>query len=225
MKIIKRKLIESLSMFYRFWVWPWIRAYIEISTKSIMKQGSYIKNTELEGYDFIGKRATLMNCTMGCYSVVQFGGDFTDTDIGRYSQLGPNINIIIGNHPTSKFVSINPAFYNPDAIFGYTFVKERKFVDTPDKRTVIGSDVWIGNNVNILGGVTIGDGAVIGAGALVINDIPPFSVNVGIPAKTIKYRFTEEQIEKLLADKWWEKDEEWIKANIDLFSDIEEYMK
>ena len=190
-----------------------------------MKQGSYIRKTKLQGRDFIGKNASLVNCTMGRYSVVQFGGDFTDTDIGRYSQLGPNISVIIGNHPTEKFVSINPAFYNPDAIFGYTFVKDRKYVDTPQKRTVIGSDVWIGNDVKIMGGVSIGDGAVIGAGAIVIKDIPPYSINVGIPAKTIKYRFTEEQIEKLLVDKWWLKDDAWILEHIDDFSDVEMYLR
>ncbi|MBQ9360106.1 MAG: CatB-related O-acetyltransferase [Lachnospiraceae bacterium] len=95
----------------------------------------------------------------------------------------------------------------------------------PESRTQIGSDVWLGNGVRIMGGVRIGDGAVVGAGALVTKDIPPYSINVGVPAKTIKYRFTEDQIEKLLADKWWEKDEGWIRKNIDRFADIEDFLK
>ncbi|MBO5552095.1 MAG: CatB-related O-acetyltransferase [Lachnospiraceae bacterium] len=95
----------------------------------------------------------------------------------------------------------------------------------PSGRTRIGSDVWLGNDVRIMGGVKIGDGAVVGTGALVTKDIPPYSINVGVPAKTIKYRFTEEQIEKLLTSKWWEKDEQWINSNIDRFSDVEVFFK
>ncbi|MCR5774622.1 MAG: acetyltransferase, partial [Lachnospiraceae bacterium] len=103
--------------------------------------------------------------------------------------------------------------------------KQDRFQEKPSERTRIGSDVWIGSNVLIMGGVNIGDGAVVGAGAVVTEDLPPFSINVGIPAKTIKYRFTEEQRDKLLADKWWEKDEGWILSNIDRFSDVEEFVK
>ena len=97
-------------------------------------------------------------------------------------------------------------------------------MDMPAQRTRIGSDVWLGNDVRIMGGVSIGDGAVVGTGALVTKDIPPYSINVGVPAKTIRYRFTEEQIKKLLAEKWWEKDEKWLRDNIERFGDIETFL-
>ena len=71
---------------------------------------------------------------------------------------------------------------------------------------------------------SIGDGAVVGTGALVTKDIPPYSINVGVPAKTIRYRLTEEQIKKLLAEKWWEKDEKWLRDNIERFGDIETFL-
>lgn len=48
--------------------------------------------------------------------------------------------------------------------------------------------VWIGPNVIVLPGVHIGEGAVVGAGAVVTKDIPPYTVNVGIPAKTVGER-------------------------------------
>jgi len=63
---------------------------------------------------------------------------------------------------------------------------------------IIGNDVWIGANAIILQGVTIGDGAVIAAGAVVTKDVPPYAIVGGVPAKVIKYRFSDDVILKLL---------------------------
>jgi acetyltransferase-like isoleucine patch superfamily enzyme len=68
----------------------------------------------------------------------------------------------------------------------------------------IGHDVWIGHNAMILSGVTIGTGAVIGAGAIVTKDVPPYAIAVGVPAKTIRYRFEKAAISALLKSQWWE---------------------
>ena len=54
-----------------------------------------------------------------------------------------------------------------------------------------------------MSGVTIGDGAVIANNSHVVKNIEPYSLVGGNPAKLIKYRFTPEQIEKLLKIKWW----------------------
>jgi len=82
----------------------------------------------------------------------------------------------------------------------------------------IGNDVWIGYNSIILPKVSIiADGAVIGAGAVVHEDIPPYAVVTGCPARIVRYRFPQEIIEKLLASKWWEKDIEEIRPNIHEF--------
>ena len=65
-----------------------------------------------------------------------------------------------------------------------------------DQDVTIEDGVWVGCNVTILKGVTIGRGAVVGAGSLVTKDIPPYSIAVGNPARVIKSRFTEAQIEE-----------------------------
>jgi carbonic anhydrase/acetyltransferase-like protein (isoleucine patch superfamily) len=64
-----------------------------------------------------------------------------------------------------------------------------------------------------MSGVTIGDGAVIAANALVTKDVPPYAIVGGNPAKIIKYRFTEEQIERLSKIKWWDWKEEVVTKN------------
>ena len=69
---------------------------------------------------------------------------------------------------------------------------------------VIGNDVWIGYEAVIMSGVTIGDGAIIGTRALVTNDVPPYTIVGGVPAKQIRKRFPEEIISELLKLKWWD---------------------
>ncbi|WP_026884959.1 CatB-related O-acetyltransferase [Clostridium beijerinckii] len=79
---------------------------------------------------------------------------------------------------------------------------------------VIGNDVWIGYDAIIMSGVKIGDGAIIGTRAIVTNDVPPYTIVGGIPAKVIKKRFRDDIILKLLKIKWWDWPYEKIKANI-----------
>ena len=69
---------------------------------------------------------------------------------------------------------------------------------------VIGNDVWIGYEAVIMSGVTIGDGAIIGTRALVTNDVPPYTIVGGVPAKQIRKRFPEKTISELLKLKWWD---------------------
>ena len=67
----------------------------------------------------------------------------------------------------------------------------------------MGHDVWIGANVIVLDGIQIGNGAVIAAGAIVTRNVEPYEIVGGVPAKTIKKRFDDETINKLLESKWW----------------------
>ena len=71
--------------------------------------------------------------------------------------------------------------------------------------TIIGNDVWIGQNAVILPGVKIGDGAIIGANAVVGSNVAPYTIVVGNPAKEIRKRFDNELIELMLKFKWWDK--------------------
>jgi acetyltransferase-like isoleucine patch superfamily enzyme len=74
--------------------------------------------------------------------------------------------------------------------------------------------------VIIFDNVKIGNGAIIGANSLVNKDIPAYSINVGSPAKIIRYRFSDKVISDLEKFKWWEKDFKWLKENYLDFSNI-----
>jgi len=81
---------------------------------------------------------------------------------------------------------------------------------------VIENDVWIGNGTTIISPAKISNGAIIGANSVVRGIIEPYSTTIGNPAKTIKVRFTDSQILKLLKIAWWNWDEEKIKTNLHL---------
>ena len=70
--------------------------------------------------------------------------------------------------------------------------------------TSIGNDVWIGACSIIKQGITIGDGAVIGANSFVNKDVPPYTIVFGAPAKIYKYRFNQEEIERIIKAHYWD---------------------
>lgn len=137
-------------------------------------------------------------------------------EIGKFTSLGPNIKLIAGNH-NYKFVTNYP-FQSIDAIsHAKTFwrlldntIEDHLF----NEKTIIGHDVWIGHSAIIKGGITIGNGAIVAAGAVVTKDIEPYTIVGGNPAKVLKKRFTDSQIEKLNAIKWWDWDDEKINENL-----------
>ncbi|PQO43900.1 CatB-related O-acetyltransferase [Blastopirellula marina] len=112
-------------------------------------------------------------------------------EIGNYTSIAAGVRVVNENHPLSHF-STHPQFY--------VFHEERPWL-------VIGDDVWIGFNAIILPGChSIGTGAVIGAGAVVTKDVPPYAIVGGNPARVLRYRFSEDMAEELLASKWWQKE-------------------
>lgn len=185
--------------------------------------------TLFEGNNSVGENTTITNCNIGEGTYVGKYNHFSAIKIGRYCSIGSFIINTSGNHPTTKFASTHPAFFSKGNAAGFTFSTEQKFEEMiyaeKNYLVVIGNDVWIGDNVTIMSGVKIGDGAIIGANCLVNKDILPFSINVGVPSKVVRYRFTDEIIEELLLLKWWDKGFMWIKDNSIYFSDVNTLIK
>lgn len=70
--------------------------------------------------------------------------------------------------------------------------------------TTVGNDVWIGREATIMPGVTIGDGAVVGAHSVVTKDVEPYAVVAGNPARHLRVRFDPDDVDRLLAVRWWD---------------------
>ena len=138
--------------------------------------------------------------------------------IGNFCSLGQHINIYLGGNHRTDWVTTYPFGHMDTNTFN-------KFNGAESKKTkgdvIIGNDVWIGDCVTIMSGITIGDGAVVANNSHVVKNVEPYSMVGGNPARFIKYRFTKDQIDKLLEIKWWDWDDEKINQYTPLLCNID----
>lgn len=136
-----------------------------------------------------------------------------DKDVAHNSAI-LNLHAIMSNHRMDGITTY------PFNIFGCGWEKVTPTIEQlPFKGdTVIGNDVWIGQNVTIMPGVIIGDGAIIAANSTVVKSVEPYSIYSGNPAKFIKKRFSDEKIEFLLKLEWWNWSGEEIFDNLEILT-------
>ena len=128
--------------------------------------------------------------------------------LGDYVQIAAGVKIIMGGNHT----------HNTDFISTYPFAEvaalKRSYRPAGDTR--IGNDVWIGMEAMIIPGVTIGDGAIIAARALVNQDVPPYAMVAGTPARVVRMRFGDDDIARLQALAWWDWPDDKVQALLPL---------
>lgn len=136
---------------------------------------------------------------LGRYTYIT-GSIVIDTEVGSFCSIADGCIIGGGAHPTN-WISTSPIFYSGRNIFHENFSRN-KFSEY--EHTTIGNDVWIGSCSLLKAGISIGDGAIVGMGSVVTNDIPPYEIWAGNPARLIRSRFNSETRDQLLTIKWWE---------------------
>ena len=186
------------------------------------------ENVVFEGKNSVGENTVLSNTYLGYGSYVCDNSNVSNCKIGRFCSISNNVLRASGKHPTD-FATTHPAFYSKEHPCGLGYVAEDKFQEKvyleKPYQVQIGNDVWIGTGAIIFDGVTIGNGAIVAAGSVVNKDVPPYAIVGGVPAKIIKYRFSEETIKKLEKSLWWKKDENWLKENAENFSEVEKFLE
>lgn len=148
--------------------------------------------------------------------------------IGRYVSIGEDVKFLLNRDHKYQNITQSMLIHHVKDVEeeGIYALKLKKYLQKKGD-IVIENDVWIGANVIILSGVKVGHGSIIGAGSIVTKDVPPYAIVGGNPAKVIKYRFSEDQIEKLLKIAWWDWPIWKVYDNIDLIdsANIDEFIK
>ncbi|MEY0290765.1 CatB-related O-acetyltransferase [Providencia rettgeri] len=144
-------------------------------------------------------------CSVGAFS--EPGCAFPNgVVIGRYCSISSGVKVMGGHHPYHRFTTSTLTYKREYESIASELggMWEIKPYNTNIGSPIIGNDVWIADGVVIKGNIRIGDGAVIAANSVVTKDVPPYAIVAGVPAKVIKYRFTESVITELLKLKWWD---------------------
>lgn len=169
-----------------------------------VEAGSEILYTIMDKHSFCGYYCEILNA-----------------EIGSFCSIANNVKIGGEMHPMS-WVSMSPVFYEGKDSVKTKFSMHKR---PQSKKTIIGNDVWIGQNSLIKQGVIIGTGAVIGMGSVVTKDVEPYAIVAGNPARLIRKRFDDTTIEKLLNSKWWDLQENKIYELGPVFNDPCEFLK
>ncbi|MBU3183951.1 CatB-related O-acetyltransferase [Clostridium estertheticum] len=157
--------------------------------------------------EFPQEMVSVGNYTYGPIRVDYSGNGNERLVIGSFCSIANNVKFLTGGGHTYTHLSTYPFRH---------FLVSMKIKESTSKGIItICDDVWIGHGSTILSGITIGQGAIIGAGSVVAKDIPPYAIYAG--NKVIKYRFTQDIIDRLLSLDYSKMTSDDIRENIDLF--------
>jgi acetyltransferase-like isoleucine patch superfamily enzyme len=159
---------------------------------------------------FMGQVVSAMSTRIGAFTYL-VGGMIDDcSSIGRYCSIAAGVRIGEADHPVD-WLGTSPFQYDGTR-FGWHPTAESYQVSAIDAGpsgsfwrgpVAIGNDVWIGAGAIVRRGVTIHDGAIVAAGAVVVDDVAPYTIVGGVPARPIRRRFDDATIAELLELRWW----------------------
>ena len=204
-------------------MWQRMREYVDLHDLKTYKISTLTCYHPTEGDTLLNMETT--NVTRGIHTygpepqIIGSKEIARGSRIGKFCSIADNLQFIakgthminwVTTYPFQEIWNMDVPLYEIKGIQGVS-------TDTPPASPiVIGNDVWIASNVKIKQGVTIGDGAVLATECFVTKDVPPYALVGGNPAKIIRYRFTEEQIQALQEIKWWDWEDSKIRAFVPL---------
>lgn len=155
----------------------------------------------------IGGRKTSGLATVGAFTY-SYSALPDQLEVGRYCSISRGLRFIDSSHPLNTLTTSAYLFrpknnlykeFQPKSVLDFA----KKYQPSATTYPKIANDVWIGDNVTLSTKINIGTGAVIASNSTVTKDVPDYAIVGGNPAKIIKYRFNESQIDELLESQWW----------------------
>lgn len=169
----------------------------------------FVENTLLSPHVRLFGSGKIANSKVGEYTYIHSDSTIAYAEIGKFCSIAQNTIIAQGEHPVN-FISTHPFFYSKNAPWENKFSKND--VIKEHAKVIIENDVWIGAGCYIKDGVNIGNGCIIASGSVVIKDVPDYAIVGGVPAKIIKFRFSDKIVKQLVELKWWNFDVDILKT-------------
>jgi phosphonate metabolism protein (transferase hexapeptide repeat family) len=179
-----------------------------------------ISNSTFGAWCEVGAASRIVNSTFEDYAYCDRMADIANTTVGRFANIAAMTRIGPTDHPFTHAAQhhflYRSSYYWDDVQDDPAF-----FAARAARRTTLGADCWIGHGAIIKPEISVGIGAIVASGAVVTNDVGPFMMVAGCPAKPLRARFTAPIIERLLALAWWDWDHGRLRAALEDFRSLQ----
>ncbi|WP_145131599.1 DapH/DapD/GlmU-related protein [Paenibacillus sp. Y412MC10] len=187
-------------------------------------ESAHILHSTFGSWTSVGPGNQIIESDIGEYTYTMDDVTINYTEVGKYTSIASHVCINPVDHPMERVTQHHMTYRRRDYGFDATD-DEAIFNRRRSNRVTIGHDVWIGHGAIIMKGVHIGTGAVIGSGAIVTKDVEPYAIVVGVTAKPVRKRFSEDVIAKLLQIAWWDWPREVIQERFGELNDTDSFIR
>ncbi len=196
---------------------------INLSEEPLIHENVSLKNCSFGVFTEVKSFSILEDVVLGDFSYICEYCNIYNTEISKFSNIASNVRINPGFHPV-ELPTLHHFLYRSKK-YGFRIRDDEEFFNWRKLQKVyIGHDTWIGHGAVIMPGVRIGNGSVVGSNAVVTEDVPPYTIVAGVPAKFIRKRFNQDIVKAIEKTEWWNWDYLTIKERIEDFKDLRKFL-